>query len=176
MFKFILFILLSLNLFASDFYKFKVKDIRGKEVDFSKYKGSPILVVNVASQCGYTGQYKNLEALNREYSLKGLKIIGFPSNDFGGQEPGTDSEIAEFCKTNYGVSFDMMSKISVKGKSKHPVYQFLISNSSSKDEIEWNFEKFLIDKKGNISARYPSGVVPDSNEVKNKINSLLAEK
>ena len=85
-----------------------------------------MLVVNVASQCGYTGQYKNIETLNKEFGSKGLKIIGFPSNDFGGQEPGTDTEIAEFCKTNYGVSFDMMSKISVKGKTKHPIYQFLL--------------------------------------------------
>jgi glutathione peroxidase len=176
MYKVLILILLSISIHSSEFYKFKAKDIKGKDVDFSKYKGSPVLIVNVASQCGYTGQYKNIENLNKEYSSKGLKIIGFPSNDFGGQEPGTDSEIAEFCKNNYGVSFDMMSKISVKGKSKNPIYQFLLSNAPNKEEIAWNFEKFLLDKKGNIVARYPSSVVPDSSEVKTKINNLLLEK
>ncbi len=173
--KLILILLIATSISGSDFYKFKAKDIKGKEVDFSKYKGSPVLIVNVASQCGYTGQYKNIENLNKEFGAKGLKIIGFPSNDFGGQEPGTDSEIADFCKTNYGVSFDMMSKISVKGKSKHPIYQYLLNNSPSKDEIGWNFEKFLLDKKGKIVARYTSGVIPDSSEVKSKISTLLSE-
>jgi glutathione peroxidase len=175
MYKFLIFLFFVSSLSASEFYKFKAKDIKGKDVDFSKYKGSPVLIVNVASQCGYTGQYKNIENLNKEFGTKGLKIIGFPSNDFGGQEPGTDSEIAEFCKTNYGVSFDMMSKINVKGKAKHPIYQYLLSNSPSKDEIGWNFEKFLLDKKGKIVARYTSDVIPDSPQVKTKINSLLSE-
>jgi glutathione peroxidase len=175
MYKLFLLLFLTFSISGSEFYKFKAKDIKGKEIDFSKYKGSPVLIVNVASQCGYTGQYKNIENLNKEFGAKGLKIIGFPSNDFGGQEPGTDSEIADFCKTNYGVSFDMMSKISVKGKSKHPIYQYLLNNAPSKDEIGWNFEKFLLDKKGKIVARYTSGVVPDSSEVKSKISTLLSE-
>lgn len=175
MYKFLIFLFFVSSLSASEFYKFKAKDIKGKEVDFSKYKGSPVLIVNVASQCGYTGQYKNIENLNKEFGSKGLKIIGFPSNDFGGQEPGTDSEIAEFCKTNYGVSFDMMSKITVKGKTKHPIYQYLLNNSPSKNEIGWNFEKFLLDKNGKIVARYTSDVVPDSPQMRTKISSLLTE-
>lgn len=172
---FLICLLSTFSIFGSEFYNFKAKDIKGKDIDFNKYKGFPVLVVNVASQCGYTGQYSNLENLNREYSTKGLKIIGFPSNDFGGQEPGTDKEIAEFCKTNYGVSFDMMSKVTVKGKSKHPIYKYLIDNSPSKDEIGWNFEKFLVDKKGNVVSRFTSSVVPDSTEVKNKINEVLSK-
>jgi glutathione peroxidase len=164
MYKLILFLLIATSVSGSDFYKFKAKDIKGKEVDFSKYKGSPVLIVNVASQCGYTGQYKNIENLNKEFGSKGLKIIGFPSNDFGGQEPGTDSEIADFCKTNYGVSFDMMSKISVKGKSKHPIYQYLLNNAPSKDEIGWNFEKFLIGRDGLVVDRYEPKKKPDALE------------
>jgi glutathione peroxidase len=153
---------------------FKVKSIDGKDFQLSNYKGNPVLVVNVASFCGYTGQYSNLESVFKKYKSQGLKIIGFPSNDFGNQEPNSNSEIAKFCKLKYDVTFDMMEKISITGKNKHPIYKFLIESSySPKQEIGWNFEKFLIDKKGKVIGRFSSDQTPDSPEVESKIKQAL---
>jgi len=143
------------------FYDFKVNDIQGNPVDLSRYKGRPVLVVNVASKCGFTPQYEGLETLYKTYKAKGLAIVGFPANNFGAQEPGTNSEIAEFCRLNYGVTFDMMSKISVKGSDKHPLYHFLTSNAPKSGEVQWNFEKFLIGKDGKVKARFPSATKPN---------------
>jgi len=130
---------------TASIYQFKVKDINGKTFDFATLKGKKIMIVNTASKCGLTPQYEQLEALYTKYKAKNFVIVGFPANDFMSQEPGSDQEIAQFCKLNYGVSFPMMSKISVKGKDMHPVYQFLTQkakNGLEDSKVEWNFQKF----------------------------------
>lgn len=164
-----LIILFSMNLSAqNNFHSFKVKDINGKEFDLASLKGKKVLVVNVASKCGYTPQYKDLEALYEKYKAKNFVIIGFPANNFGAQEPGTDSEIKEFCTKNYGVTFPMMSKISVKGDDMAPVYQWLTQKSQNgvlDSEVKWNFSKFLIDENGRMVAAYPSGEKPMSDKI-----------
>ena len=134
-------------------YQFKVKDLSGKEFDFASLKGKKIMIVNTASKCGNTPQYKDLEAIYEKYKSKNLIIIGFPANNFGAQEPGTNTEIATFCQKNYGVTFLMMSKISVKGKDMDKVYQFLTQKSKNgvqDSEVEWNFQKYLINEKGQL--------------------------
>jgi glutathione peroxidase len=135
------------------FHDFKVKDIDGKDVDLAVYKGKKVLVVNVASKCGLTPQYKDLQALYDSYKDKNFVIIGFPANNFMGQEPGTNAEIKEFCTLNYGVTFPMMDKISVKGKNQAPLYKWLTEKSENgkiDQEVTWNFQKFLIDEYGNL--------------------------
>jgi len=154
-------------------YELKAKNIQGEEIPFTDYKGKTLLFVNVASKCGYTPQYDGLEKLYKDYKDKGLVVIGFPANDFGSQEPGTNEEIAKFCKMNYGVSFPMMAKTTVLGRDKHPVFQFLTENAPEKGEIQWNFEKFLVDKSGKIQARFKSGTKPESTELKKKIEEIL---
>ncbi len=156
-----------------NFHDFKSIDIKGKEIALSAYKGKPILVVNVASKCGYTPQYEGLEKVYKSFKDKGLVVIGFPSNDFGAQEPGSEKEIADFCKLNYGVSFDLMKKVKVLGSDKDPVYQFLIDNAPEKGDVKWNFEKFLIDKEGRVKARFGSAVKPESEELKKAIEGVL---
>lgn len=147
-------------------YDFKMKMLNGSEKSLSDYKGKVVLIVNVASKCGLTPQYKDLEATYKKYKDQGLVILGFPANNFLWQEPGEDSEIASFCQANYGVTFDMFSKISVKGSDMHPLYQFLTQKKYNKLEdasIKWNFQKFLIDKEGNIvKAISPKTKVTDS--------------
>lgn len=157
-----------------NFHSFQVQDIKGNTVDLSRYKGKPILVVNVASRCGFTPQYEGLEELYKKYKDKGLAIIGFPANNFGAQEPGTNEEIAEFCRFNYGVTFDMMAKISVKGKDMHPVYEFLINNAPEKGDVKWNFEKFLIGKDGTVKARFRSATQPQDPSIIQAIEKELA--
>ncbi len=135
-------------------YDYKVKDIDGDEFDFASIKGKKIMVVNVASECGLTPQYKQLQEVYNKYKTKNFIIIGFPANNFAGQEPGTNTEIASFCTKNYGVTFPIMSKISVKGTDIHPVYEFLTKkekNGVQDNEVQWNFQKYLIDEKGNVS-------------------------
>jgi glutathione peroxidase len=145
---------------------YKVKDINGKEVSLSDYKGKVLLIVNVASKCGYTKQYKGLQELYTKYKDKGFEVLGFPCNDFGNQEPGSNKEIQEFCEMNFGVTFPMFDKIKVLGENKAPLYAKLTDNSvTGKEDIKWNFEKFLIDKNGNIVKRYKSGVEPLSKEL-----------
>ena len=134
-----------------------------------------MLIVNVASQCGYTPQYTELEQLNQDYGDKGLKVLGFPCNDFGAQEPGTNEEIREFGKTNYGVSFDLFDKVHAKGPEQHPLYETLTSSVEPQGDVAWNFEKFLIDKQGNVVARYKSAVAPTSPELTQAIESELAK-
>jgi glutathione peroxidase len=150
------------------------KTITGNEKKLADYSGRAVLVVNVASKCGYTPQYKGLENLHETYSSKGLSVVGFPCNQFGAQEPGTSAEIMEFCTTNYGVKFDMMEKVDVKGANAHPLFKWLSSSSTPVGDIGWNFEKFLIDKKGNIVGRFKSGVAPESVELKSAIEKVLA--
>ena len=158
---------------------FTMNSLDGKSVDLGKYQGNVVLMVNVASQCGYTPQYEGLQELHKRYASRGLRLLGFPSNDFGQQEPGTNSEIADFCKKNYGVEFDMFSKISVLGNSKAPLYKYLTSrqtNPKFAGEIEWNFEKFLIGRDGQVIARFKSPVEPLSKEMTSAIEAALAAK
>lgn len=157
---------------ATSIYEFKVPSLDGNTIDFSKYKGKNILIVNTASQCGYTKQYADLEKLYEKYKGN-LVIIGFPANNFGQQEPGTNAEIAEFCSKNYGVTFPMAEKISVKGEDIHPLFKWLTSkqdNGVMDAEIKWNFTKFLIDKNGKLVAVFPSAVTPMSEEITKYLN------
>lgn len=148
-------------------YKFKVPSIEGGTIDFSKFKGKKILVVNTASKCGYTPQYEGLEKLYKEHQDK-LVVVGFPANNFGQQEPGTDEEIQQFCKLRYGVTFPLASKVDVVGENTHPLFKWL----TSKDEngvldatIKWNFTKFLLDETGKLLASFESKVKPESEEI-----------
>ena len=156
---------------AKSIYDFKVEGLEGGTIDFSAYKGKKILVVNTASNCGYTPQYKELETLYEKYKDK-LVIVGFPANNFGGQEPGTNTEIKAFCEKNYGVSFPMAAKVSVKGEDMAPIYQWLTQKAQNgvlDAEIKWNFNKFLIDENGNMVAYFPSKVTPMSEEITSKL-------
>jgi len=152
-----------LTMKTEDIYQFKMTDLYGKNFDFSSLKGKKVMVVNTASKCGYTPQYKDLEKLYESYKDKGFVIVGFPANNFGKQEPGTDTEIAEFCEQNYGVSFPMMTKTSVKGADMNPVYKFLtqkVKNGFEDSEVAWNFQKYLIDENGHVVNMYRSKVLP----------------
>ena len=144
-------------------YQFKVKDLSGNEFDFASLKGKKILVVNTASKCGLTPQYKDLEALYEKYKSKNFVIVGFPANNFASQEPGTDKEISSFCQLNYGVTFPMMSKVSVKGSDMCEVYKFLTrkaKNGLQDSEVEWNFQKYLINEKGELEKVIAPRVLP----------------
>ena len=145
---------------AKSIYDFTMKDIDGKSRPLAEYKGKVVLVVNVASKCGLTPQYEGLEALYRANKEKGFVILGMPSNDFNGQEPGTDAEIKEFCTGKYDVSFPMFSKIKVKGQEAHPLYRWLVAQTADKSDIDWNFAKFLIDREGRVVARFKARVKP----------------
>lgn len=145
-----------------NFYDFSAVSIDGEEIKMSEYKDKVVLVVNTASKCGFTPQYEGLEKLYEEYGDKGLVVLGFPSNQFANQEPGSDDEIASFCQKNYGVSFPMFSKIDVNGKNAHPLYKYLKEQKGGTfgSKIKWNFTKFLIDKNGKVVGRYASNVKP----------------
>ena len=156
-------------------YDFSVKNIRGETVKMSKYKGKPLLIVNTASQCGFTPQYKGLEALYKKYSDRGFAVLGFPSNQFGQQEPGPDTEIAEFCEMNFGVTFPMFSKVDVNGPTAHPLYKYLTSEKKGllgSEGIKWNFTKFLIGKNGAVIDRYAPTTKPE--ELEKDIERALA--
>jgi len=156
----------------------KVKSIKGEEVDLSKYQGKVLLVVNVASRCGATPQYEQLESLNEKYKDKGLAVLGFPCNQFGAQEPGSEEDIVKFCQSKYNVSFDMFAKIDVNGEDASPVYKALTSKESDPKfagPIKWNFEKFLIGRNGEIIARFPTGTKPDDPKVVQAIEAELAK-
>jgi len=157
-------------------YDFKMENIDGKSVPLSKFKGKVLLVVNVASKCGNTPQYEALEALYESKKKSGFAVLGFPANNFGAQEPGTNSEIKEFCTSTYKVKFPMFSKISVKGDDEHPLYKWLIASSNQpNDPIDWNFAKFVIGKDGMVAARFKARVKPDSPEVLAAIDAALAK-
>jgi glutathione peroxidase len=152
-------------------YDFKVEGLDGNTIDFTSFKGKKILIVNTASKCGFTPQYQGLEELYKKYQDK-LVIVGFPANNFGGQEPGTNTEIKEFCKKNYGVTFPMAAKVSVKGDDTAPIFKWLCNKTENgvlDAEIKWNFGKFLLDENGNLIAYFPSKVIPMSDEITSKL-------
>ena len=158
---------------------FTMKDLSGKPVDLSQYQGKVVLFVNVASKCGYTPQHKGLEALYEKYQKDGLVVIGVPANEFGGQEPGSDADISEFCKSKYGVTFPMLSKVVVKGNGICPLYKFLTSKDTDPKfpgDISWNFEKFLISRSGEIVGRFKSKVTPESSELVQAVETELKKK
>ncbi len=160
-------------------YEFTMKNIDGGDVKLDAYKGKVAMIVNTASKCGLTPQYEGLEAIYKKYKDKGFVVLGFPANNFMGQEPGTEKEIKEFCTLKYNVTFPMFSKISVKGKDQHPFYTFLTnkeSNPGFDGDITWNFEKFLADKNGKIVARFSPKTKPDDPKVIEAIESALAAK
>jgi glutathione peroxidase len=163
------FVLVSTIAFSQQsIYDFKVKDIDGKDFDLSSLKGKKVLIVNTASKCGYTPQYKQLEEVFKKYGGPNFTVIGFPANNFGSQEPGTNQEIEEFCEKNYGVTFKMMSKISVKGDDADPVYQWLTNKSKNgvmDSEVKWNFQKYLIDENGKLVEVLESKVKPDDEKI-----------
>jgi glutathione peroxidase len=160
---------------AGSIYKFKSKTLTGKDYDWAQHQGKVTLVVNTASKCGFTPQYKGLETLYEKYKDQGFLVVGFPANDFGRQEPGTGNEIQEFCEINYGVKFPIMEKNSVKGKNKQPLFKELTESSadSLRGEILWNFEKFLIGRDGKVIRRYRTWIKPDSEKVVQDIESAL---
>ena len=158
-------------------YDIPLKDIQGKPVTLQEHKGEVLLLVNVASKCGLTPQYKALEAVHRKYKGQGLRVLGFPCNDFGGQEPGSNTEIQSFCSTEYGVTFPLYDKLHVKGSGQHPLYAHLTGSSSPyPGDVKWNFGKFLIGRDGKILKRFEPGAAPDSAEVTAAIEAALAAK
>ncbi len=159
--------------------EFKMKDIDGKDVKLKKYKGDVLLIVNTASKCGYTPQYEGLQTIFDKYKSQGFNVLGFPANNFGGQEPGKESEIKEFCESKFKVTFPMFAKISVKGEDQHPFYNFLTAketNPKFSGDITWNFNKFLVNRKGEIVARFSSKDTPQSETVTQAIEKYLKEK
>ena len=157
---------------------FNVQDIDGKQVSLADYKGEVLLIVNTASQCGYTPQYRGLEAIHQKYKERGFKVLAFPANEFGNQEPGTNPEIKSFCAAKYDVTFPLFSKVVVKGGGIHPLYRFLTSpetNPKFAGDITWNFAKFLVNRKGEVVARFGPGDEPQSEKVVKAIEAGLAE-
>ena len=155
-------------------YQFKVKDLSGNIFDFASLKGKKIMIVNTASKCGLTPQYKDLEAIYKQYQADGFVVVGFPANNFASQEPGTNEEIGAFCQQNYGVTFPMMEKISVKGDDMHELYKFLTQKSQNgleDSEVQWNFQKYLIDENGNLAKVVSPKTLPTDPEVINWIKS-----
>lgn len=160
---------------ADSVYQFELKDIDGQKVHLDTYQGKVLLIVNTASECGYTPQYEGLQALYEKYQEDGLVILGFPANNFGGQEPGTNEEIKQFCSVNFNVTFPMFSKISVKGNNIDPLFTYLTTedNPDFTGEIKWNFEKFLIDRNGKLIRRFRSATEPLSDDILNAVVDAL---
>ena len=170
----VLLLLLSLSASADkkSLYEFSLKGAKGAAIDINSFKGKPLLLVNIATKCGYTGQLDDLENLYKKYSKKGLTIIGIPSNDFGGQTPESNEKVAEFCRLKYGVSFPLTAKLIVKGDKKHPLVNHIITVAGGK-EISWNFEKFLFDGKGMFVSRFSSSVEPLNSALEKSIKETL---
>ena len=169
--------LMNTLLHAGSLYDITVKDIDGKDTTLNAYKGKVILIVNVASKCGFTPQYKNLEAVYEKYKDQGFVILGFPCNQFGAQEPGTDEEIKQFCTSKYFITFPLFDKIEVNGPNRHPLYVALAGeNSPFPGNITWNFNKFLISRDGKILKRFDSKIKPDAPEATEAIEAALAAK
>jgi glutathione peroxidase len=161
---------LAMSLLAASVHDFTMNSIDGKAQPLAAFKGKAVLIVNVASQCGYTPQYKGLEALYQKYKGQGLVIVGVPANNFGAQEPGSDAEIKTFCERNYKVTFPMMSKVSVKGADMTPLYAMLTKTGG---DVKWNFTKFLVGKDGQVVTRFESGVDPESPELMKAVEEAL---
>ena len=157
-------------------HDFEATTIDGKRQPLAEYAGKTLLVVNVASQCGFTPQYEGLEALYRKHKANGLVVLGFPCNQFGHQEPGSESEIKDFCKTSYDVTFPLFAKIDVNGPSAHPLYQYLTEQSAFPGEVEWNFQKYLVDRSGQVVGRFHHRTKPMSPEVVDEVERVLAAK
>ena len=155
------------------FYDFKIKGINGNEIDLTKFKGKTVLMVNVASKCGFTKQYEGLQDLWSKYKKRGLIVLGVPSNQFGNQEPGTEKEIKEFCEVNFNINFPMTSKIDVKGENAHEIYKWALKNHGKSAVPKWNFHKILINSEGKIEETYMSFTKPNSQKIINKIEKLL---
>ncbi len=164
------FLALTTMIQAADLTAIPLKDIDGKDTSLKAYAGKVVLVVNVASQCGYTPQYEGLEALYKKFKDRGLVVLGFPCNDFGAQEPGTESEIKQFCSSRFNVTFPMFSKLHVKGPEQHPLYAALTEGGAP---VKWNFGKFLLGKDGKVLARYDSGTEPDDAKLVAAIEAAL---
>jgi glutathione peroxidase len=161
---------------ADQIHAIALKTIEGKEASMNDYAGKVVLVVNVASECGYTGQYAGLQGLHQKYHEQGFAVLGFPCNDFGGQEPGSEREIQAFCTNRYNVTFPMFEKVSIAGKNKHPLFAALTGPSSpSPGDVQWNFTKFLIGKDGNILARFEPDVEPESDQIESAVRSALSQ-
>ena len=156
-------------------YDFTLNDIDGNPVSLSQFRGKVLLVVNTASFCGNTPQYEGLQTMYERYKSKGFEILAFPANNFGQQEPGTNEEIKNFCYTKYSLTFPLFSKISVKGEDKHPLYRYLTEQSPFPGEVEWNFQKYLVDRTGNVIARYHHRTRPLSDEVVRDVEHTLAK-
>jgi glutathione peroxidase len=172
----LLILLMGASMFAaSGIYDFTLPSIDGKPMPLANFKGKVILLVNVASRCGFTPQYSALEAIYEKYKDQGFVILGFPANNFGGQEPGTNAEIKTFCSTKYNVTFPLYSKVSVKGADETPLYSYLTqeTDASIAGDIKWNFTKFLVDRRGKVVQRFEPAVTPDSPEVTSAIENLL---
>ena len=162
---------------ANSVFDITVKDTKGVDAPLADYQGKVLLIVNVASKCGYTRQYTGLEALNAKYQNQGLVVLGFPCNQFGGQEPGTEAEIAAFCSTKFDVKFPLFAKIEVNGPGRAPIYTFLSGEGAKfPGKISWNFNKFLVGRDGQVIARYESGVAPESAELIKAVEAALAAK
>jgi glutathione peroxidase len=153
-----------------------MNSIDGKPVALSSYKGKVLMIVNTASECGYTPQYETLQKLYETYRDRGFTILAFPANNFGQQEPGSNAEIKTFCSSKYHTTFDLFEKISVKGGDQHPLYKFITEESPDSGAIKWNFQKYLVDRKGNIVAKYMSKIDPMSKEITTRVEELLVEK
>ena len=153
---------------------FKMNTIDGKPQPLSTYKGKVLMIINTASECGFTPQYETLEKLYETYKDKGFCVLAFPANNFGHQEPGTNAEIKTFCSTKYHTTFDIFSKISVKGDDQHPLYKYLTKDSPFPGDVKWNFQKYLVDRSGKVAARFMSPVDPMSADVRQKVEELLA--
>lgn len=161
---------------AKSVYNFTLKNSKGQDVKLEEFRGKVVMLVNVASKCGYTPQYEGLQKIYERYKDQGFTVLGFPANNFGAQEPGTNEEIQEFCRINYGVTFPVFSKISVKGDDKHPLYKYLTEKESNPEfagEIKWNFNKFLVSRDGRIVARFDSGDKPEDAKVTQAIEQAL---
>ncbi len=155
-------------------YAFEMNTIEGTPRPLAEYKGKVCLIINTASKCGFTPQYEGLEKLHAEFKARGLRVLGFPSNDFGAQEPGSEAEIKEFCSTRYRVSFDLFAKIRVKGEGMHPLYEFLTKHSGHNGDIPWNFSKFLVDREGRVAARFGPDTEPLDKALTAAIEAALA--
>jgi len=162
-----------LDVKTKSIYDLTVKDIDSNKVNLSEYKGKVLLIVNVASRCGYTKQYEGLQKIYEKYKDKGFEILAFPCNDFKGQEPGTNEEIKEFCTANFGVTFRLFDKIEVLGDNKAPLYSLLINATEDMGDVKWNFEKFLISKDGKVIQRFRSKITPESEEIIKAIEEQL---